>query len=499
MSFLTFRRNSAARPRKTSSPNENRYEFGRIMQAVMPFADAGTTDLPLGRLLRLSLFQISVGITLVLLGGTLNRVMAVELGIPVSIIAIAMALPLVAAPARALIGFKSDNHRSYLGWRRVPYIWFGALVQFGGLALMPISLLIISEARPGTVIYGEAGMTLAFLMVGFGIHTVQTTGLALATDLAPEDKRPRVVAMLYTMLLVGMFIGALGIGRILDDFSPLRLIEVLKGSAILTILLTTIAIWKQEPRRRDIAPLSAEEAKTVEKPRLKDALASLMAQEGLARLLVTLALGTAAFGMQDILLEPYGGQVLKMGVGSTTFLTAIFAAGSMFGYLVAARALGKGGNVYVVAAIGLLLGLPGFAAVILSAPLGSVAVFCLGVACVGLGAGLFSVSMLIAAMALAGENRSGLALGAWGAVQAIALGLAVAFGGVARDTVQHMATSGWLGEAFSGPASGYGVVYHLEIGLLFVTLAVLGPLVQPSRIKPRNYRSQRFGLAELPN
>ena len=188
-----------------------------------------------------------------------------------------------------------------------------------------------------------------------------------------------------------------------------------------------------------------------------------------------------------------------MSVGSTTFLTAIFAAGSMLGYLIAARVLGKGGNVHAIAAIGLLLGLPGFAAVILSAPMASVTVFCLGTACIGLGAGLFSVAMLIAAMALTGEDRSGLALGAWGAVQAIALGLAVAFGGVARDTIQHLAASDWLGEAFSGAAASYGVVYHLEIGLLFATLAVLGPLVQPARIKPRNYNMQRFGLADLPN
>ena len=35
-----------------------------------------------------------------------------------------------------------------------------------------------------------------------GIAT--TAGLALATDLAPADARPRVVALLYVMLLVGM-------------------------------------------------------------------------------------------------------------------------------------------------------------------------------------------------------------------------------------------------------------------------------------------------------
>ncbi|NCZ80304.1 MAG: MFS transporter, partial [Burkholderiaceae bacterium] len=86
----------------------------------LPFADAATPDLPLSRLLRLSLFQVSVGMALVLLIGTLNRVMIVELGVPASLVAIMVSLPLVFAPFRALIGFRSDTHRSELGWRRVP-------------------------------------------------------------------------------------------------------------------------------------------------------------------------------------------------------------------------------------------------------------------------------------------------------------------------------------------------------------------------------------------
>ncbi|MCE7027056.1 BCD family MFS transporter [Jiella sp. CBK1P-4] len=467
--------------------------MSRFIMSIMPFADAASTDLPLARLFRLSLFQVSVGITMVLLGGTLNRVMAIELGIPVSIIAVAMALPLVAAPARALIGHKSDTHRSYLGWRRVPYIWFGALTQFGGLALMPISLLIIAEARPGTVIYGEVGMTLAFLMTGFGLHTVQTAGLALATDLAPADKRPRVVAMLYTMLLVGMVAGAIVIGRMLSDFSPLKLIEVLKGSAMLTVALTVIAVWKQEPRRRDLAP-SGEARET-----FRAALKALRRQKGLDRLLASLAVGTAAFGMQDVLLEPYGGSVLHMGVGSTTLLTALFAAGSLAGYFVSARLMGRGGNPYVVAGVGLMLGLPGFAAVIMAAPFGSVVVFSAGTAMIGLGSGLFAVSMLIAAMAMVSDGRGGLALGAWSAVQAVALGLAVAVGGFLRDAVTGLADAGWLGSAFQGPASGYSVVYLVEVFLVFGALVCLGPLVKPRRIEPRAAPAARFGLADLPN
>jgi len=47
-------------------------------------------------------------------------------------------------PFRALIGLRSDTHRSLLGWRRVPYIRQGTLVQFGGLAIMPFALLVLA-------------------------------------------------------------------------------------------------------------------------------------------------------------------------------------------------------------------------------------------------------------------------------------------------------------------------------------------------------------------
>ena len=91
----------------------------------LPFADAASEDLSLGRLLRLSMFQISTGMAIVLLTGTLNRVMVVELGQAASWVSLMLAIPLLLAPARALIGYRSDHHRSYLGWRRIPYLWSG--------------------------------------------------------------------------------------------------------------------------------------------------------------------------------------------------------------------------------------------------------------------------------------------------------------------------------------------------------------------------------------
>src|SRR3978361_976425 len=161
----------------------------------LPFADAATPDLPLSRLLRLSLFQVSVGMALVLLIGTLNRVMIVELEVPASLVGIMISLPLLFAPFRALIGFRSANHRSALGWRRVPFMYKGAMVQFGGLAIMPFALLVLSgqgNAGSAPAWIGELGAAAAFLLVGAGLHTTQTVGLALATDLAPVESQPKV-------------------------------------------------------------------------------------------------------------------------------------------------------------------------------------------------------------------------------------------------------------------------------------------------------------------
>ncbi len=144
--------------------------------------------------------------------------MVVEVGQPAWTVALMVAIPLLLAPARALVGFRSDFHRSYLGWRRVPYLWMGTLLQFGGLAIMPFALIVMTEPHSGPALTGPVAAMLAFVLVGSGMHTTQTAGLALATDLASEESRPRVVALLYVMLLVGTVAASLGFAALLVGF-----------------------------------------------------------------------------------------------------------------------------------------------------------------------------------------------------------------------------------------------------------------------------------------
>lgn len=457
----------------------------------MPFADAASVEMPLSRLLRLSLFQVSAGFVMVLLTGTLNRVLIVELGVSVALVSAVVAIPVLVAPLRLFFGYRSDTYKSVLGWRRVPYIWLGSLLQFGGLAIMPFALLLLQSQTVGPEWAGAAGVGLAFILTGFGMHMAQTAGLALASDLVPQEKRSRVVALLYFMLLLGMIGASTFYSYFLVDFSSKQLIQVIQGTALLTIVINVVAIWKQEARDTS---RSAPDRDLVS---FFDALDEYRSDPGVLRLLVAVAIGSAAFSMQDILLEPYGGEILGLSVGETTRLTGIWAAGTMAGFAWAAHSLQHGAPVFRVAARGILIGIAAFSCVIFASPLGLTGLFYTGAAGIGLGGGLFAVGTMLAAMGVSEKSDSGLVVGAWGAVQATAIGTSLLAGGLVKNTINALALNGSLGETMITPASGYLVVYLFEIVLLFLCLAVLGPLTGQRYSRDENH-DMRFGLAELP-
>ncbi|MEM9585411.1 MAG: PucC family protein [Pseudomonadota bacterium] len=464
--------------------NYRKFAIGKLTQIgprFLPFADVASDDVPLSRLLRLSLFQITVGMALVLLVGTLNRVMIVELDVPAALVGVMISLPLLFAPFRTLIGFKSDTFSSAFGWRRVPFIWKGTMLQFGGFAIMPFALLVLSGYgdavdAPRWIGYGSAA--LAFLLVGAGVHMVQTVGLALATDLVPEEDQPNVVGLMYVMLLVGMIASAFVFGALLENYTPGRLIQCIQGAAVVTIVLNATAMWKMEGRNRARALASLEGGP---KPQFSDSWRVFIARQGAFRLLVVIAFGTLGFGMADVLLEPYGGQVLNMSVAQTTKLTAVLATGSLFGFALASRLLSKGGSPVNMSFYGAMIGLPAFASIIASAQLNATPLFVTATLAAGFGAGLFGHGTLTATMRNAPKDQIGLSLGAWGAVQATAAGIGVAMGGVIRDIMVSLP-----GAASFAPQTAYTPVFVLEIICLTAALIVLFPMLKKiARTQPK--------------
>ena len=461
----------------------------------LPFADVASADLPLRRLLRLSLFKVTMGMITALLIGTLNRVMIVELGVSAWLVSLMLALPLLVAPFRAVTGYRSDTLRSAFGWKRVPFMWGGTMGQWFGLTIMPFALLVLSGqgavAVPAWV--GHAAAALAFLAVGAGLQTSQTAGLALATDQASAETRPKVVALMYVMLLAGAVGGSIVFSLLLADFSPQRLVQTVQGSALFVLIVNAVALWKQEPRN----PQRAAAMKAAAPPPFREVWRRFIDNGRTRRFLWATGLGTMAFNMQDIVLEPYGGEILKLSVGATSALTGMLAGGALIGFVLAGRLLARHADPLRLAAYGALAGLPAFSAVIFSAPLDAGWLFRIGALGIGFGGGLFAVGTLYTAMRMEEGGFTALALGAWGAIQSTAAGLAMFFGGALRDLVSALASTGALGPGLSGPAIGYSVVYHVEILLLFITLIAIGPLVGRKAID-LSQPPQTFGLAELP-
>ncbi len=463
----------------------------RFGPSILPFADVATKELPLPRLLRLGLLQFTVALATTLLAGTLNRVMIVELKMPALVVGLMLAIPLLTAPLRAVIGYRSDTHVSVLGWRRVPYIWFGTILQFGGLAIMPVALFILAGDTHGHRGVGVAASFLSFLCTGLGSHMVQTAGLALATDITPEKDQPRVVALLYVMLLVGMVVASIGYGAALRNFNKVTLIQVIQGAAELTLLLNIFAVWQQEAR--GAAPTKKPE---VARPPFLVAWRQFVAEcPQLIRLLTAVGVGTFAFTLQDVLLEPFGGQVLKLGVAATTSLTGIMAFGAIVSFAIAQKKASEGADPIRLCAAGALAGVMGFVLIILSSPMLSPPLLMVGALCIGFGNGLFSVGTLLRVMSLPHQGEHGLALGVWGAVQATSAGVAMAAAGAMRDWVSAATENSQVRLSDPVPGLGYVSTYAIAVVGLFVLLVVLGPLAAKRRdeVVP-----MPFGIAEFP-
>jgi BCD family chlorophyll transporter-like MFS transporter len=330
---------------------------------------------------------------------------------------------------------------------------------------------------------GLSSAGLAFLLVGAGVHIVQTAGLALATDLVDEESQPRVVGLMYVMLLFGMVVSALVFGTLLEDYTPGRLVQVIQGAAVVTVSLNLFAMWKQEARDR----VRARQMAAARHEPFRVALSEMLAQPGKLLLLVVIALGTFGFGAADVLLEPYGGQVLGFTVAETTRLTALLAGGTLIGFALASKALAAGGSPERFGLLGAFIGIPGFGAIILSSVGGGATLFLAGTLATGFGAGLFGHATLTATMRSAPRHRIGLALGTWGAVQATSAGVGVAVAGIVRDVIVHAPS-----QAGNTPHTPYTAVFMIEIVFLVLACGVLLPRVlkvrsaeHTNKIKPQ--------------
>ena len=412
---------------------------------------------PLGWLgiMRLGLVQTSLGAVVVLTTAALNRVMVVEHALPATIPGALVALHYAVQMLRPRLGHGSDQ-----GGRRTPWI-------IGGMAVLGIGGVLAAIATAWMATAPAAGIALAvvaFTLVGLGVGASGTSLLVLLAARVTPARKPAAASIVWIMMIAGFVVTTATTGRLLDPYSPERLVAVTLGVGLIAFVVSVLAVLGLEGG----ATMRAAEAG----PRTPfgDALREVWGEPVARHFTVFVFVSMLAYSAQDLILEPFAGTVFGMTLGESTQLSSVQHGGVLAGMVLIAvvGSLAKGGlrmlRGWIVGgclmACGVLIGLAFAHQVVASFPLRT-AFFFLGIA-----NGAFAAAAIAAMMQLVANGRpgrEGVRMGMFGAAQAVAFGLGGLLGTVVLD----------LGHLVTGSvAGGYGAVFVADAGLFLLAAAL---------------------------
>ncbi|HUR49978.1 MAG TPA: MFS transporter [Acidimicrobiales bacterium] len=409
------------------------------------------------RLMRWGLREFAAGLLSVLVVGVLNRVMAVELGVSLTVVSLVVGGYNLAAPLALPLGHRSDR-RPLFGYRRSGYVVLGAIVTGVAACFAPDAGHLI--ARSGTAGWAVALGVGLFGLMGLGMYGSGTAFFSLLADQCPPRDRARAAAVVYTQLMLGILAGVALTATALDGAGrgELRALFVVVGSAV--AILSTLAVWGTEPRwaTADAATTSTEAGS------LRQSLREFVARPEAVRFFTFLLVATTALFLQQTILEPFGGVVLGLSVGQSTGFNAVLIIGVLAGMGVGARSVAPRLGVIGLAASGLVVSATAFGVLSVGAAAASAELVWPALAVLGLGTGLFNVAGLTLMMGLSRPGAVGLAMGSWTLSHAIADGLATSGGGAAFDLARNFTDS--AGAAFAIVFAAEGVILLALLPLL---------------------------------
>jgi len=440
--------------------------------------DAALRPLPnfgWGHIARLGVVQAALGAIVVLTTSTLNRVMVVELALPALLPGLLVALHYAVQLTRPRMGHGSD-----VGGRRTPWIIGGMAVLGCGGVLAAVATGWMATARTPGIALAVA----AFVLIGLGVSATGTSLLVLLAKRVEPARRAGAATLVWLMMIFGFAVTAGLAGKLLDPYSPERLVAVTASIALLAFALTVLVLRGLEGHRAAPAQPAQERARMP----FREALGQVWSEPDARRFTIFVFVSMLAYSAQDLILEPFAGSVFGWSPGQTTQLSGVQHGGVLLGMLMAAaagrrlpgpwagrefgslRAWTVGGCIASAIA---LFGLVAGGVIGAGWPLAPT-VFLLGAA-----NGAFSIAAIGSMMRLAGEGhaqREGVRMGLWGASQAIAFG----FGGLAGAAASDLAR---VFIADTGLA--YATVFFAE-ALLFIAAAVLASRIDVARVVSRD-------------
>ena len=432
---------------------------------------------------RLGLFNMGLGLMAVLTLAVLNRVMISELGIPATITGGILATSLFVSPARVWFGQLSDN-KPLLGKHRTNYVLlgtaiFGAAVYLAVQAVWQLGKAV--EASGGwqwnsQTIGWSALLGLIMAIYGLAVSCSSTPFTALLVDITEEERRSKLIAIVWSMLMVGIVIGGITgsvvfkrieAGGIAAGNIPLEILQppinsVFSFVPFLVLGLALLATWGVEKKYSRFSVNS--ESNRDDKITVGRALKILTTSRQTGIFFSFLSLLTIGLFMQEAVLEPYGGEVFGMSIGETTKLNAWWGIGILIGYsftgFLIIPSLGKKlttkvGCISVACCFGLIV-VAGFTQ--------EPKVLQLAMVLFGIAAGIATVGGISLMLDLTAAKTAGTFIGAWGLAQAMSRGIATLLGGVILDVGKSV---------FATSFSAYRLVFIIQAVVMILAILIL--------------------------
>jgi BCD family chlorophyll transporter-like MFS transporter len=355
-------------------------------------------------------------------------------------------------------GHFSDTH-PIAGYRRTVYVLLGALGTALVLVVSPrVALWLAGAPTLPNILLGFA----FFLLKGVATYVAGTAYLALITDRTTPDERGQATGLVWTLLMVGIIGTGVGVGIAMREYAYDSLVALFWVGAGVSIALSLVALWRQEPRRR--ATVSRH------KVSLAEALRTVVRNRDSRAFAVFLIVGHFSFFMYDVILEPFGGEVFGLSLAETTRFNAYLGLGLVGAMLFGGMWLIPRWGKRRVTALGCWIMVGAFAGLSACGLLGVSRTLPLVIALLGLGAGGYTVGGVALMMDMTISQHTGLLVGAWTLVQALARGpSSVVGGGLVSILVSWGAT----------PGQAYGAVFASEaVGLLLAIVLLRRVVVE---------------------
>lgn len=406
-------------------------------------------------ILRMALFQLGFGLISILVLGVLNRVMFAEMGLSAALIGFLLAIPSLMSPLRLWLGYLSDS-RPILGRRRFPYIVGGTILAAVGVWAGIRSALAIPRMLAG----GVLAAVMAFSVYGMGKNLMATTFQALIVDVFDERQRAQATSTLQAAFILGIVVGSVGLGRMLEPYSPDRLLGLAAAIGVLAVGLAVLGCLGIEPVGAAVEEMSRRAGEVPFGKTLKLTLENQQVRLFFffvyATLLATLS--------QDLYLEPYAAELLGMSVGQTARLSMYWGIGTLGALMLSGIRLVDRFGRRRVAGMGLVVVAATLLGLIVAGATKQQGLFLALVLSLGIGSGMSAAGALTLMVDFTSPEKAGLLMGVWtiGVQMAEVTGSVV--GGIVIDAVHR----------FSGSyLAAFGTVFGLEIIASVVALVLL--------------------------